>query len=218
METQTASCVQCAPGPQRRDRQALALSYFTVAYNVLEGVVSVIFAVLAGSSALLGFGVDSFVESLSGLVMVWRFSGNLSSEQIEHREQWAVRLVGLSVLILAAYVVYESAWQLCFGEKPEPSPFGIAIAAASLVVMPILFLLKRRLARKISSGSLWTDASQTLGCILLSIALLLGLGLNYVFGWWRADSIVGLVIAGFLIREGCRALTEQHFCGCQSRP
>jgi hypothetical protein len=101
METQTASGVQSTPSPQRHHQQALALSHFTVAYNVLEGVVSVIFATLVGSSALLGFGVDSFVESLSGLVMVWRFSGNFSSEQAERREQQAVRLVGLAVLILA---------------------------------------------------------------------------------------------------------------------
>jgi divalent metal cation (Fe/Co/Zn/Cd) transporter len=103
-------------------RQALRLSYFTVGYNVLEGVVSVVFALAAGSPALLGFGVDSFVESLSGLVMVWRFRAG------EHREQTAIRLVGCALLILAVYVAYESATHLYFGEQPEPSPVGIAIA------------------------------------------------------------------------------------------
>jgi hypothetical protein len=103
-------------------RQALRLSYFTVGYNVLEGVVSVVFALAAGSPSLFGFGVDSFVESLSGLVMVWRFRTG------EHREQTAIRLVGLALVVLALYVAYESATQLYFGEPPEPSPVGIAIA------------------------------------------------------------------------------------------
>jgi divalent metal cation (Fe/Co/Zn/Cd) transporter len=193
----------------RHHQQALLLSYFTVAYNVLEGLVSVVFAVLAGSPALLGFGVDSFVESLSGLVMVWRFTG-----AGEHREQTAVRLVAYALLILAAYVVYESATQLYFSEKPQVSPIGIAIALVSLVVMPTLFLLKRRTAKIVNSRSLFADASQTLGCILLSIALLFGLGLNYLLGWWQADPIAGLVIAVFLAREGRRALRERELCGC----
>jgi divalent metal cation (Fe/Co/Zn/Cd) transporter len=221
MEVHAASrpCDQSALTRQRHDQQALLLSYFTAGYNFLEGVVSVVFAAFAGSSALLGFGVDSFVESLSGLVMVWRFSGSsLSSEQIERREQRAVRLVGVAVLILAAYVVCQSALQLYFGEKPERSPVGLAIAIASLLVMPALFILKRRVAKEINSRSLLADATQTLGCILLSVALLFGLGLNYLFGWWQADPIAGLVIAAFLGREGYRALTERELCGCQSCP
>ena len=186
---------QSQPMTQRLHRQALLLSYFTVGYNVLEGVVSVAFAVIAGSPALLGFGVDSFVESLSGLVMVWRFKGG------EHREQTAIRLVGYALVILAAYVAYESVTQLYFREKPEPSPVGIAIAVVSLVVMPILFLLKRRTANMVNSRSLLADAKQTLGCILLSVALLFGLGTNYLFDWWWADPIAGLVI-GLFLRAG----------------
>lgn len=191
-------------------QQALRLSYFTVGYNILEGVVSIVFAIAAGSSALLGFGVDSFVESLSGLVMVWRFTG----ESGEHREQSAVQLVGSALLVLAAYVVYESTTQLYFGEEPEPSPVGIAIAVVSLVVMPVLFLLKRRVAKAVNSRSLLTDSKQTLGCIFLSVALLFGLGLNFLFGWWQADPIAGLVIAAFLVREGYRALKERELCAC----
>jgi len=197
------------------DLQALRLSYFTFGYNVLEGIVSVFFAILSGSSALLGFGVDSFVESLSGLIMVWRFTASgLSAEQIERREQRAARLVGIAVLILAAYVVYESASQLYFGQKVQRSAAGIAIAVISLIVMPALFVLKRRTAKAMNSRSLLTDAMQTLGCILLSVALLLGLGLNYLLGWWQADPIAGLVIAAFLTREGYRALTEYELCDC----
>src|SRR5262245_56591295 len=113
---------------------ALALSYATVAYNVLEGIVSVVFAYLAGSPALLGFGIDSFVESLSGLVMVWRFSG----ADNEHRERAAVRLVGASLIALAAYVAYEAAVSLYYSEPPARSIAGVVIAAVSLVTMPIL--------------------------------------------------------------------------------
>jgi divalent metal cation (Fe/Co/Zn/Cd) transporter len=193
---------------ERHNRQALLLSYFTVAYNILEEIMSVVFALLAGSAALLGFGVDSFVESLSGLVMVWRFRAG------EHREQTAIRLVGFALLMLAVYVAYESATQLYFGERPEASPVGIIIALVSLVVMPALFVLKRRTARAVNSRSLLADATQTLGCILLSVALLIGLGLNYLLGWWQADPIAGLVIAGFLAREGYRALKEHELCAC----
>ncbi|MBI3838575.1 MAG: cation transporter [Planctomycetia bacterium] len=189
-------------------RQALLLSCFTVGYNILEGVVSIVFAVAAGSSALLGFGVDSFVESLSGLVMVWRFSG----ESGEHRELTAVRLTGCALLVLAAYVLYASAAQLYFGEEPKPSPVGIAIAVVSLLVMPALLLFKHRAAKAVQSRSLLADAKQTLGCICLSVALLFGLGLNFLFGWWQADPISGIIIAAFLAREGYRALTERELC------
>lgn len=188
-------------------RQALWLSYFTVGYNILEGIVSVVFALAAGSPALLGFGIDSFVESLSGLVMVWRFSASDN-----HREQRAVRLVGLALLGLASYVAYESATQLYFNEKPQPSPVGIVIALVSLVTMPALFVVKRRAAEAIQSRSLLADAKQTLGCILLSVALLFGLGFNYLFGWWQADPIAGLLIALFVAREGIRAVKEHDLC------
>jgi divalent metal cation (Fe/Co/Zn/Cd) transporter len=187
----------------------MRLSYFTVGYNILEGIVSVVFALAAGSPALLGFGIDSFVESVSGLVMVWRFSA-----PGDHREQRAVQLVGFALLVLASYVAYESAAQLYFNEKPEPSPIGIVIALVSLVTMPILFIFKRRVAKAIQSRSLLADAKQTLGCILLSVALLFGLGFNYLFGWWQADPIAGLLIALFLAREGFGAVKERDLCQC----
>jgi divalent metal cation (Fe/Co/Zn/Cd) transporter len=129
---------------EQHDRHALRLSQFTVAYNILEGIVSIAFAVLSCGSALLGFGVDSFVESLSGAVMIWRFTASgLSAEQIEWREQTAAQLVGIAVLILVAYIRYESTTQLWYREKPDASPAGIAITVASLQIMPTLFVLKR---------------------------------------------------------------------------
>jgi divalent metal cation (Fe/Co/Zn/Cd) transporter len=191
-------------------RTALALSYATVGYNVLEGVVSVSFAYLAGSPALLGFGIDSFVESLSGLVMVWRFSG----VDNEHRERAAVRLVGVSLIVLAAYVAYEAAASLHYSKPPERSIAGVVIAAISLVTMPVLYALKRRTAQSIASKSLATDAKQTLACILLLVALLVGTGLHYATGFWQADPIAALIIAAFLIREGYRAWKERDLCCC----
>jgi divalent metal cation (Fe/Co/Zn/Cd) transporter len=191
-----------------RQQTALFLAYFTVGYNVLEGTISILFAIPAQSAALFGFGIDSFVESLSGLVMAWRFGPRGG----EHREARAMRLVGMAVVVFAAYVAYESTSQLYWGEAPAPSLVGIVIAVASLVVMPVLFAWKRRLAAAVRSRSLLVDAKQTLACMLLSVALLVGLILNYALGWWRADPIAGLFIAAFLAREGYRAIAERELC------
>ena len=129
-------------------RTARILAYITVGYNVLEGLVSIAFAILAGSSALLGFGIDSFVESLSGGVMIWRFTrtGHLTTEEAERRELIAIRLVGVSLIVLGGYVMYESATSLYFGEKPTRNPAGLVIAIISLVAMPLLYWWKRRTA------------------------------------------------------------------------
>ena len=189
--------------------RALALSYATVIYNLLEGLVSVGFALAAGSPALLGFGIDSFVESLSGMIMIWRFSGIHDDER---REQRAVRLVGISLVILAAYVAYDAITALYYGDAPQPNIAGLVIAVVSLIVMPTLYLLKRRTARVLHSRSLFTDAKQTLACIMLSVALLVGTGLHYTIGWWQADPLAALVIAAYLIREGYEALAEQELC------
>jgi len=196
-------------GMSRNRALALNLSYVTVAYNVCEGLVSVLFAVLAGSPALLGFGIDSFVESLSGLVMVWRFAPHTEDE---HREQTAIRLIGISLIILAAYVAYDAAMSLYYSEPPERSAAGLIIAAISLVTMPILYLLKRRTAAALGSRSLAADAKQTLACAMLSVALLIGTGLHYTIGLWQADPVAGLVIVAFLIREGYMAWKEGGLC------
>ena len=188
---------------------ALALSYFTVAYNVLEGLVSVTFAIAAGSPALLGFGIDSFVESLSGMVMIWRFSRTSDDER---RELLAIRLTGTSLVILAAYVAYDAIRSLYYVDAPDRSIVGLIIAALSLFVMPTLYLLKRRTAAALQSRSLVIDAKQTLTCIMLSVALLVGTGLHYVAGLWQADPLAGLVIAVYLVREGYKAWTEQELC------
>jgi len=195
---------------------ARRLSYFTVGYNLLEGVASIAAGILAGSIALLGFGFDSAIESTSGAIMIWRFRQRaaLTEEEEERIEKQAARLVAISFFVLAAYIAWQSFSALYFAEKPEPSLFGIIVAAVSLVVMPWLFLRKYRLGKKIGSNSLVADSKQTLACVMLSAALFVGLGLNYLFGLWQADPIAGLVIGGFLVREGIVGLVTQKTCGC----
>ncbi len=193
-------------------RRALQLSYFTVGYNVLEGAVSIFAGLLAGSIALVGFGLDSFVESLSGGVMVWRFKkhGELLQDEEEAAEKKATRLVAYTFFILGAYVLYESVKRLIIQEIPSPSLLGIIIAIVSAILMPILFRLKYQTGRLLNSRSLIADSKETLACFFLSLALLLGLSLNYMFGLWQADPIVGLVVVALLIREGYETLKSEE--------
>lgn len=193
-------------------KKALFLSYFTVGYNILEGVVSILAGVIAGSIALVGFGLDSFVESLSGGVMIWRLRqhGKLSREEEEKIEKKAVKLVGYTFFILGIYVLYESLKKLYLREIPDPSLLGIIIAILSIIVMPVLFLMKYRTGKAIGSRSLMADSKETLACLFLSVALLIGLGLNYLYRLWQADPIVGLVIVVFLFKEGYETLKEEE--------
>jgi divalent metal cation (Fe/Co/Zn/Cd) transporter len=207
-------CSCCEPD-RKSSRRALLLSYFTVTYNVIEGVLSILAGGLASSIALVGFGMDSFVESISGGIMIWRFSQTRSSETEEKRvEARAVKLVGWSFFVLAAYVLFEAARKLITREVPEPSLFGIVIAATSLVVMPVLFFAKQRTGRKLGSRSLLADSKQTLACTFMSFALLLGLSANRLFGFWQADPVVGLFIGAWLVREGVETLKEGRLCSC----
>ena len=197
-------------------KKALFLSYFTVGYNLLEGLVSVLAGVLAQSTALLAFGFDSFVESLSGGIMVWRFrKQNWASKEDEMRtEKKAVRLVAITFFILGVYVIFESAKKLYLREATEPSLFGIIIAIVSLIVMPVLFWMKYKTGKSLESRSLVADSKQTLACMLLSVALLVGLGLNYVFHLWWADPAAGILIAVYLLREGYETWQEEKLCAC----
>ena len=197
-------------------KKALLLSYFTVGYNILEGVASIAAGLLAGSIALVGFGLDSFVESISGSVMIWRFRkhGKISEVEEEKVEKKAVKLVAYSFFILGAYVLYESIKKLYFHEIPDPSLLGIIIAIASIIVMPILFYMKYQTGKSINSRSLVADSKETLACVFLSVALLIGLGLNSLYGLWQADPIVGLIIVLYLIREGYNTLKEEKLCNC----
>ena len=184
--------------------KALRLSYFTVGYNIIECIVSIIAGFIAGSTALLGFGSDSLVESLSGTIMIWRFRkhGTISKEKEDEIEKKAAFFVGITFFIFGIYILFESIRKLIVIEKPEPSIVGIIIAIASIIVMPILFYVKHKTGKSIGSKSLIADSKQTLACVFMSVSLLIGLSLNYLWGFWQADPIVGLIIVAFLFKEG----------------
>jgi divalent metal cation (Fe/Co/Zn/Cd) transporter len=193
-------------------KKALFLEYFTVGYNLLEAFVAILFGSLANSIALIGFGLDSIVESLSGMVLVWRLlkHGKISPEQEEKIERRAQGFVAITFFILSAYVLYESIGKLVRQDIPEPSLPGIIIAVVSIIVMPILMIQKYRTGQIINSKALIADSKETLACAFLSVALLIGLSTNYLFGFWQADPIVGIIIVIFLVREGIENWQESR--------
>lgn len=188
-------------------KKGLYLEYFTVGYNVAEAVVSIVFGHIANSIALIGFGLDSVVESLSGTVLIWRLRqhGKVSEEKEDAVEKKATKFVAITFFVLGLYVLFQSVKKLLVKEIPDPSLPGIIIAIASLGIMPILAWQKFDVGKQIQSQALLADSKETLACFFLSAALLLGLGSNYVFGFWQADPIVGLIIVVFLFREGREA-------------
>lgn len=192
----------------------LLLSYLTVGYNVIEGIVSVIVGSITGSVALVGFGLDSFIESLSGSVMIWRLSkhGKISHEEEERVEAKAATYVGITFFILAAYVLYESTVALINRSAADPSLFGIFIAILSLLIMPALAYFKNQTGKAIGSRSLVADSKQTLVCVLMSVALLIGLACNYLFGIWWLDPLAGLFFVGILVKEGYTAIKYKDLC------
>lgn len=192
-------------------KKALWLEYFTVGYNVFEAIVSIGFGAISNSTAMIGFGLDSIVESLSGLVLIWRLTQkDLSEEEEEKIERKAARLVAITFFVLAAYVLYESINKLVNQEIPARSLAGILIAVASLIVMPLLAWQKQKVGKEINSKALIADSKETLACAWLSVALLLGLGANFFFGFWQADPIAGIAIVFFLVKEGMEAWRESN--------
>jgi len=219
-ETSCGCHTPCAaPEPDLRPEsvnRALRLEYLTVGWNVVEGVVAVTAALIAGSVAILGFGIDSFVECASALVMIWRLRAErdhrMSGERLEAIEHRARRLVAASLFALAAYVTFDAAQTLWTGDKPTFSPVGVALLALSIAVMLWLARAKRRLAQELGSQALEADAFQTTACWWLSVAALVGVGLNGVFGWWWADPLAALVIAALIAREGREAWNGKACC------
>ena len=190
-------------------RRGLRLEYLTVGWNLVEGAVAVAAALVAGSVALLGFGIDSFVESVSGSVLIWRLrtevGGGHDEETIERVERRAERLVGFSFFALAAYIVFDAITTILSQERPDASPVGIAVTAVSIGVMLWLARAKRRTAADLGSRALAADAEQTQACWYLSVVVLAGIGLNALFGWWWADPLAALGISVILFREGREA-------------
>ncbi|MBI3667274.1 MAG: cation transporter [Acidobacteria bacterium] len=187
------------------------LEYFTIAYNSLEGLISIAAGVVAGSVALIGFGLDSAIEVTSGAALLWRLRSDNHIRR-EQRERMTLRIVGGCFLALAMYVAYESAAILLDSRAPERSLAGIALAVASLIVMPLLAKAKRQVAGKIGSAALNADARQAEFCTYLSAILLGGLLLNVLRGWWWADPIAGLAMAPIIAKEGQAALRGRTCC------
>lgn len=195
---------------QRRllGRRAQLLAGASVAYNLVEAGIAITAGVVAGSVALIGFGLDSVVEVSSGLIILWQFRHALP----ESRERTALRLIAVSFFALAAYVGIESVRSLATGAEPDSSPVGIGLAIASLVVMPVLSLAQRRTGRQLGSGAVVADGTQTLLCTYLSAILLVGLVLNATLSWSWADPVAGLVIAAVALKEGRAAWRGESCC------
>lgn len=192
----------------RLGRRARLLAATSVGYNLLEAVIAIAAGLVAGSVALIGFGLDSVIEVSSGVIILWQFRHHLP----ESREQQALRLIALSFFVLAAYVGFESVRALVTGAEPDASPVGIALAATSLTVMPFLSWAQRRTGRELHSSAVIADGTQTLLCTYMSAALLVGLLLNAVLGWSWADPVAGLLIAGIAFKEGRQAWRGDNCC------
>lgn len=188
------------PGLVRLGRR---LAWFTIAWNAIEGVAGIVAGVAAGSIALVGFGIDSYVEVFAGGVILWRLSKEDHGDEVSvSAERRAVRLIAVTFLLLAAGVGAESVRKLVVGAEPEESLFGIGLAVVSLIVMPLLARAKHRVGERLESRAVTADATETTLCVWLSAILLVGLGLHALFGWWWADPLAGLGIVYVAGREG----------------
>ena len=181
-------------------RRARWLAWATIVYNVIEAIVAIVAGSAAGSIALIGFGLDSIVEVLSASVIVWQLHS-----ASEERERTALKLIALTFYLLAGYVAVRALIDLIGRNKPDTSPIGIGVAIASLLVMPLIAIAKRRTGRQLGSSTVVADSNQTRLCAYISAILLGGLIFNATIGWWWADPIAALAIAALAINEGRQA-------------
>jgi divalent metal cation (Fe/Co/Zn/Cd) transporter len=204
----TTSWIADAGERRRLGRRAQLLAAASVAYNVIEAAVAITAGMVAGSVALVAFGLDSIVEVSSGLIILWQFRHRLP----ESRERLALRMLAMSFFGLAGYVSFESVRALVSADRPDASQVGIALAIASLIVMPVLSWAQRRTGRALGSNAVVADGTQTLLCTYLSAVLLVGLVLNATLGWYWADPLAGLIIAAVAAREGVEAWRGEGCC------
>ena len=195
-------------------RRGRRLEYFTVAYNSLEGVCSIVAGLIAGSVSLVGVGMDSIIEVASGAALIWRLQQDFDVRRREQVERTALRIVGLCFIALAAYVLYESISAGVRRASPERSVVGVVVAGPSGVVMPLLARAKRRVALQLGSHAMQTDSKQADFCGFLSAILLCGLLTNAVFGWWWMDPAAALVMVPIIAKEGCDGLRGRNCCQC----
>jgi cation diffusion facilitator family transporter len=192
-------------------RRGVRLEWFTVAWNVVEGVVAIGAGLVTGSVSLIGFGADSFIEVISAVALLWRFrkaGPNASAEERGDAERRALYLVATTFFLLAAYISYEAVGALLSREGPENSPVGLVLSVVSLLVMPALAYGKGRTGREMGSEALQADAIETWVCSYLSLALLAGVGLHAAFGWWWADPAGALAMLPVIVWQGWETLGE----------
>ena len=206
--------VMVAGSAERRAavRRGQRLTVATIGYNCLEAVVAIGAGIMAGSVALVGFGFDSVIEVTSSLAGLWRLGVDYSPRERQRAEQWALRVIGVCFLALAAYVLVDAVQSLVGRAAPAESPVGIVLAAGSLVVMPVLARAKRKVASQLASRALTAEAQQTQLCTYLSAILLGGLLLNAAFGWWWADPAAALAMVPIIAREGWGAIRGRTVC------
>ncbi len=193
-------------------RRARLLAWGGNAWHLVEFAIAVGAGVAAGSIALIGFGLDSLVEVVAGTVIVWLFTGRRVGDG-ERAERRAQQLIAISFFVLAVYIAFEAGRDLIGGDHPQASWIGIGLAAFTAPTMPLLARAKRRVGEQLGSSATVSESAQNLLCAYLSVALLIGLGTNAVFGWWWADPLAALAIAGVALREG-RASWRGDACGC----
>jgi len=196
------------------NEKILKLSYFTVVYNVLEGVISIFTGSSLNTISLVGFGFDSFIESISGGIIIWKTKKGTTNKHDDPTEAKAIKLISYSFFILGGYVLFESIKKLLNHETPQQSWFGVVIAGVSIVVMLGLYNQKKNIGITTHNRALVADSKQTLACIWLSATMLIGLGLNYLFGLWWTDAVSGVIISGLLFKEGYFTHKEKHLCDC----
>jgi len=199
---------------ERSLRHGIRLEYLTVGWNILEGAVAILSGMIAGSVALVGFGIDSAIESSSGTVLLWRLHAERKGQDVERLENQALKLVGIGFCLLAVYVAVDAIRTLVAKEAPRRSLVGIAVSVASLIVMPLLAKAKRRSAAELNSAALQADSRQTSICAYLSAILLGGLLLNAVAGWWWADPAAALAMVPIIAQEGRKALKGEPCSTC----
>lgn len=205
---------------RRSLKRGLWLESFTIVWNVLEGLIAIGAGLMANSVALVGFGVDSFVETTSAAVLFWRLRGELYSKELEHAEQVerkAGKIAGSLLIVLAAYIVVDAARRLMgYGEIAEGSGVGLILTGVSLLVMPVLAWQKLKTAKELGSKALKADAYETITCVWLSVTTFIGLGLNAWFGWSWADPVAALMVVPLVVREGLEGVRgESECCKCE---
>ncbi len=210
-----ASSRIAAPVSDQRSRRltiALILLWLTFGWNVIEGIVAISAGARASSVALVGFGLDSFVEVTAAGVLIWRLQAADGDPRIEGRERLARRVIGATFLALAAYVLAQSAYAVLASNEPGESRLGLALAITSLTLMPALGLAKKANANALHSHALIAESHETLVCSYLSATLFVGLGANALFGWWWADIAAALAMVPWIVKEGIEGVRAEE-CG-----